>query len=104
VDSRCRLDGIPEPQFGGNVMLQLTDTAAVRMHTALAQAFENGSECFRIVVTKSQVQVVRDEERPEDVIYEHEGRVVLVLDAATAEFLKDCTIKYDEATSTLVFA
>ena len=85
-------------------MLQLTDTAAIRMHRALTEAFEYGSECFRIVVTKSQVQIVRDEERPDDVIYEHEGRVVLVLDVATAEFLKDCTVKYDEATSTLVFA
>jgi Fe-S cluster assembly iron-binding protein IscA len=86
-------------------MLQITDGAMARMQKALSQDAVSDNECFRIVVARSGVQLIRHEASPNDVAYSTpEGKVVLAVDAATGEFLKDRTIDYDEARSALVFA
>ena len=85
-------------------MLEITPAAANRMLTALLEVSEAGDECFRIVVTEEGAKLLQDEQQTHDVVFEHEQRVVLVMDPATAEFLKDEKIDYDEANSALVFA
>jgi Fe-S cluster assembly iron-binding protein IscA len=84
-------------------MLHITDNAATWMRSALAGEDGNDNQCFRIIVTGRGLQLMRGEERPDDVAaYTHEGKAVLVLDGATAEFLKDLAVDYDADTSELV--
>jgi Fe-S cluster assembly iron-binding protein IscA len=86
-------------------MLQITDNAATWMRGALSEEDEGDDQCFRIIVTGRGLQLMRGEERPDDVVaYTHEGKAVLVLDGATAEFLKDLAVDYDADTSELVIA
>ena len=86
-------------------MLQITDSAAIWMRTTLSEEDKDDNQCFRIIVTGTGVQLMRGEQRPHDVVaYTHEGKVVLVLDAATAEFLTNRKVDYDADTSELVFA
>ncbi|NQT14544.1 MAG: hypothetical protein HQ582_17440 [Planctomycetes bacterium] len=86
-------------------MLHITDSAATWMRSALSEENEDDSQCFRIIVTATGVQLMRGEECPDDVVaYTHDDKVVLVLDAATAEFLKDQGVDYDADTSELVVA
>jgi len=86
-------------------MLQITDIAATWMRSALSGEDEDDNQCFRIIVTGRGVQLMRGEERLDDVVaYTHDGKVVLVLDAATAEFLKDRGVDYDADTSELVLS
>ncbi len=84
-------------------MLELTDAAAERMQTELLEGSEEGNECFRIAVSDDTVELLQDEQRPDDVAFEHEGKVVLVLDPNASELLKDSKIDYDEADSSLFF-
>jgi Fe-S cluster assembly iron-binding protein IscA len=87
------------------MMLQITDNAANWMRGALSEEDESDDQCFRIIVTGRGLQLMRGEERPDDVVaYTHEDKVVLVLDGATAEFLKDLAVDYDTDTSELVIA
>jgi len=75
-------------------VLQITDSAATWMRIALSGQDDN--QCFRIAVTGTEMQLMRDEERPDDVVAcADEGKAVLVLDAATAELLKDHGVDYD---------
>ncbi len=86
-------------------MLQITDNAASWMRSALSEEDGKDSQCFRIIVTGRGLQLMRGEERPDDVVaYTHEGKAVLVLDSATAEFLKDLAVDYDVGTSELIIA
>jgi Fe-S cluster assembly iron-binding protein IscA len=85
-------------------MLEITEPAAKRMASALAELSAAENECFRIVVTEEGARLMRDEQQAGDVALEHEQKVVLVMDSDTAEFLKDEKIDYDEAKSALVFA
>jgi Fe-S cluster assembly iron-binding protein IscA len=83
------------------MVLQITDNAAAWMRRALAE--EDDSRCFRIIVTARGVQLLRGKEGAGDVvIYAHGSRAVLVLDAATADFLTDCGVDYDRAAAKLV--
>lgn len=84
-------------------MLELTDVAAKRMQMELLEGGENVNECFRIAVTEDGVELLQDEQRPDDVAFEHEGMVVLVLDPDASEVLKDRKIDYDEDESALFF-
>jgi Fe-S cluster assembly iron-binding protein IscA len=86
-------------------MLQITNRAATWMRTTLSEDDENDHQCFRVLVTGRGVQLMRGEEHPNDVVaYTYEGKAVLVLDSATAEFLKHRRVDYDADTSELVFA
>jgi len=86
-------------------MLEITDIAATWMRSALSGEREDDHRCFRIIVTGRGVQLMRGKERPDDVaVYTHEGKVVLVLDPATAEFLKDHGVDYDADASGLLVA
>ena len=86
-------------------MLHITDIAATWMRNALSKEDEDDSKCFRIILTARGAQLMRGEERPGDVVaYTHEGKVVLVLDTATAEFLKDHELDYDTDTEELIVA
>ena len=86
-------------------MLEITDIAAAWMRSALSEQREDDHQCFRIIVTRRGVQLMRGKERPDDVVaYTHEGKVVLVLDPATAQFLEDHGVDYDGDTSGLVVA
>ena len=87
------------------MMLQITDDAATWMRSALSDEDQDDNRCFRIIVTATGVQLMRGEERPHDVVaYTHDDKVVLVLDTATAEYLKDHGVDYDANTSELVVA
>jgi Fe-S cluster assembly iron-binding protein IscA len=84
-------------------MLQITDDAMARMQRALSEEGEDGNDCFRIVVTESSVELIRDKASSDDVAYKtREGMVVLVMDAACGQSLEDRTIDFDEAESSLV--
>jgi Fe-S cluster assembly iron-binding protein IscA len=84
-------------------MLELTDVAAKRMQTELREGGEEENQCFRIAVTEDGVELLQDDQRPDDVAFEHEGTVVLVLDPSASEVLNDRKIDYDEAESALFF-
>lgn len=86
-------------------MVEITDIAASWMRSALLERGENSQQCFRMIVTGRGVQLMRGEKRPDDLVaYSHEGRVVLVLDPSTADFLKDYGLDCDADKSGLVVA
>ncbi len=86
-------------------MLQISDIATSWMRSAFPEEDEDDNQCFRIIVTGRGVQLMRGEERPGDVVaYSDGGKVVLVLDAVTAECLEDLGVDYYADTSELVFA
>jgi Fe-S cluster assembly iron-binding protein IscA len=84
-------------------MLELSDAAAERMRKELLEWGENENECFRIAVADDNLELVQDEQRPDDVAFEHEGKVILVLDSDASELLKDSKIDFDEEESELFF-
>jgi Fe-S cluster assembly iron-binding protein IscA len=81
-------------------MLEITDRAARRLRTAISRS--SGS-CLRVFVRENCLEVVPDEQRPDDVTLEHEDEVLLVMDQGTADGLSGHKLDYDDEVSRLVF-
>lgn len=84
-------------------MLQVTQPARERLRAELSDRFGRRSEFFRVFIRENCLEVIRDEVRPGDVTVRDEDDVLLVMDPATADWLSDRKIEYDETISRLVF-
>ena len=84
-------------------MLQLTDKAAVRLKSALAELHPDEGACFRLGVTPEGVKMVVDQERPGDKTVKYGDDVLLVIDATSAGRFEGRTMDFNEATKQLLF-
>ena len=71
-------------------MLTITDTASARLGELLSDSPDD--EVMRIVRQDRRARMRRDQARPEDTVFTHNGRVVLVLDGAMADSLTARTL------------
>jgi Fe-S cluster assembly iron-binding protein IscA len=85
-------------------MLKITDTAVKHVCKALLDDHADKSLCLRIVFAEEGVGFLLDERQPGDFTLEYEDRVVLIVDAQTAELLDNRRIDYDAATSKLLIS
>jgi hypothetical protein len=86
-------------------MLQISDSAVTRIRSAPSTENEHGNQCFRFVVTGRSLQLLRSDLHSHDVVvYTHAENPMLVLDAATAEFLQDYRVDYDAVAAAFVVA
>jgi hypothetical protein len=83
-------------------MFQLTDRAAGTLQSALTNGEHAEDACFRISSAEGQLKIGIDQQRPGDAAIEHEGQVVLVVDAETSETLAGRKLDLDESNSQLV--
>ena len=83
-------------------MFQLTDRAAGTLKAALTNGEHAEDTCFRISSSEGQLKIGLDQQRPGDAAIEHDGQVVLVVDAETSESLAERELDVDEANSQLV--
>jgi Fe-S cluster assembly iron-binding protein IscA len=84
-------------------MLEVTDTAAERLRTALLKASGSRQTCFRVLVRENCLEVIPDEPRPDDVTLDHDDEALLVMDRETADRLSGHKLDYDEQVARLVF-
>ena len=71
-------------------MLTITDTASARLGEMLSDS--PGGEVMRIVRQNRRARMRRDQARPDDTVFTHQGRVVLVLDGVVADALSARTL------------
>ena len=67
--------------------MQITESAAQRLRTSVLEEIEEADKCYRIAMSEEGVDLVIDEHREDDVAFEYEGTLVLVLDVIAAEAL-----------------
>ena len=84
-------------------MLQITDTVAQRLKTALSELDVDQDACFRIGATTEGVKIAVDQERPGDTTVMNEGEVLIVMDTVTSDRLYDRKMEYDKTLQQLVF-
>lgn len=80
-------------------MLTVTDTVLKQFDKAITRAGESVSEdqCLRIVQGKdANLSLALESPEPEDTTYDYEGRTVLAVPEAYAEFCADKTLDIDE--------
>lgn len=73
-------------------MLQVTETAGAHLAKLLDQQDAPPDVAVRFVQANQGISFQPDTERPGDEKFEHEGRTVLLLDAAAAELLASETL------------
>jgi Fe-S cluster assembly iron-binding protein IscA len=83
-------------------MLEVTESAAGRLRTALSEVQEGQKDCFRVLLRENCLEVVADKQRSEDVAFEHQDQVLLVMDQVTADRLSGHKLDYDGTVSRLV--
>ncbi len=83
-------------------MLEVTDSAAGQLRTALSKSGEGGNDCFRVFIRENCLEVIADKQRSADVAVEHDDEVLLVMDQATADRLSEHKLDYDATVSRLV--
>jgi Fe-S cluster assembly iron-binding protein IscA len=83
--------------------MQITESAAQRLRTAVLEEIEEAGKCFRIALSEEGSDLVIDEHREDDIAFEYEGTLVLVLDALAAEAVGDMILDYDDEKSELLF-
>ncbi len=71
-------------------MVTLTYTAGEHMAYMLSE--QQVDAVLRIMVTRGDVEMQPDQIRPDDETFDHDGKVVLVLDQQTAQLLGNKTI------------
>ena len=76
-------------------MLTITDTASARLGEMLSDSPDG--EVLRIVRQNRRARMRRDHARPDDTVFTHNGRVVLVLDGAVADALAARTLDLRQA-------
>jgi Fe-S cluster assembly iron-binding protein IscA len=83
--------------------MQITESAAQRLRTAVVEEIDEAGKCFRIAMSEEGADLVIDEHREDDVVFEYEGTLVLVLDEVAAEAVGDLILDYDDEKSELLF-
>ncbi len=83
--------------------MQITESAAQRLRTAVLEEIDGDGKCFRIAMSEEGTDLVIDEHREDDIAYEYEGTLVLVLDILAAEAVGDLILDYDDEKSELLF-
>lgn len=83
--------------------MQITESAAQRLRTAVLEEIDEAGKCFRIAMTEETADLVIDEHRADDITFEYEGTLVLVLDVIAAEAVGDLILDYDDEKSELLF-
>ncbi|MHB8898400.1 MAG: hypothetical protein ACYC6Y_06610 [Thermoguttaceae bacterium] len=83
--------------------MQITESAAQRLRTAVLEEINEPGKCFRIAMSEKGADLVIDEHHEEDMAFEYEGTRVLVLDALSAEAVGDLILDYDDEKSELLF-
>ena len=78
-------------------MLTVTETASARLGELLSDSPQD--EVMRIVRPNRRARMRRDHARPDDTVFTHNGRVVLVLDGAVADSLAARTLDLRQATT-----
>ena len=73
-------------------MVTLTYTAGERMAYMLSERQDRDDVVMRIKLTKGDVEMQPDKMRPGDETFDHNGKVVLVLDQQTSQLLGNKTI------------
>lgn len=76
-------------------MLTITETASARLGELLSDSPE--TEVMRIVRPNRRARMRRDQARPDDTVFTHQGRVVLVLDGSVADSLSARTLDLRQA-------
>lgn len=71
-------------------MLTVTETASARLNEMLIKSPEG--EVMRIVRHDRRIRMRRDQPRPNDTSFTHDGRIVLVLDGPIADALSSRTL------------
>ena len=84
-------------------MLELTDSVADRLKSALSGLDLDEGACFRLSVTQEGVKIVVDQERPGDTIVKYGDDVLVVMDATSADRFDGHTMDFNEDTKQLVF-
>ena len=74
-------------------MVTVTYTAAEHMAYMLSEQRVRDDIAWRIGFTKGLVEMQPDKIRPRDDTFDHNGKVVLVLDQQTSQFLANKTIE-----------
>lgn len=82
-------------------MLTVTQAASARLAEILSQEGLPEGTAIRLVQEGQGLGMQPDNERPGDKTFEHEGQIVLLLDAQVAELLSDDTLDVEEAKLTL---
>lgn len=83
--------------------MQITESAAQRLRTSVLEEIDEADKCYRIAMSEEGVDLVIDEHREDDVAFEYEGTLVLVLDVIAAEAVGDLILDYDDEKSELLF-
>ncbi|NLS96159.1 MAG: hypothetical protein GXX96_28810 [Planctomycetaceae bacterium] len=83
--------------------MQITESAAQRLRTAVLEEVDEAGKCFRIAMSEKGADLVIDEHREDDIAFEYEGTLVLVLDVVAAEAVGDLILDYDDEKSELLF-
>jgi Fe-S cluster assembly iron-binding protein IscA len=84
-------------------MLQLTDKAAARLKSALTELDLDEGACFRLRMTEEGVKMVVDHEHPDDSTIEHDGKVLVVIDAESAGRFEGRKMDFNEETERMTF-
>lgn len=84
-------------------MLHITQPAAQHMRTMLSRPCRHRGNAVRVMARENCLEVIRDQQRPGDVMLFDDDDVLVVVDRATASWLADCEIDYDQSIARLVF-
>lgn len=82
-------------------MLTVTEAASAHLAEILTQAGFPDDTAIRLVHEGGRIGMQPDNERPGDTTFEHNGRVVLVLDEQVAQLLADDQLDMEGARLTL---
>jgi len=82
-------------------MLTVTEAAGARLAQILAQEDFPDEVAIRLVREERGIGMQPDSERPGDATFEHDGRLVLLLDEQTSQLLVDDTLDVEGAKLTL---
>ena len=83
-------------------MLQITDSAARTLKSALEKVSEVDEPRFRVGIVEGSVKMAIDQERAGDTTIQHQGEALIVMDTATSDRLHGRKIDFDHETSGLV--
>ncbi len=78
-------------------MLIVTDKAAQYLRETLARKPEGSPEALRVVYNEEGYQLVLDDAKEGDQVFEQEGQNYLFLDAPVSEALSDATLDVQES-------
>jgi hypothetical protein len=77
-------------------MLKITEAAGEYLTAVLERAQASGDTAVRIELHDGALSPALDSARPGDETYDHQGRMVLLLDPPVREYLEDSMLDVDE--------